>query len=86
MEDPRTLQATSELKWANLVYDPPYTPWHAAHFLNDGPSGVEISINYPDHEFIIKPNKSKDIEQVINIIYYKCSPGLEATIKVRGVY
>ena len=86
MEDPRTLHATNQLHWVNLIYKPPYTPWISAHFLNDGPSTVEIGINYPDRWFAIEPSENRNVEENISIIYYMCSPGVKATIKVMGEY
>jgi len=86
MEDPRTLHATIQLLWINLVYKFPFAPWTSARFLNDGPSAVQIGINYPDRWFTIEPSENRNVEGNISIIYYRCSPGVKATIKVMGDY
>lgn len=88
MEDPRTLRVTNELSWVNLVYDKPYRPWASASFMNNGPSAVEVNINYaphPDYGFTINPGKTVVYDkEPINIIFLRCSPGLNATVTIIG--
>lgn len=90
-EDPRTVRATNILSWINLVYDYPFQPWVSAYFINDGPSAVEIGINYPDDRFTMKPRETITVtrsgaEERIKIIYFICHPGLHADMRVTGVY
>ena len=92
-EDPRNIHATNRLSWINLVYDYPFTPWISAYFINekDSPSAVEIGINYPDDRFTIKPGETITVarsgaEERIKIIYFLCRPGLDADVRVTGVY
>lgn len=90
-EDPRTIRATNILSWINLIYDYPFQPWVSAYFINDGPSAVEIGINYPDDRFTMNPRETITItrtgaEERIKIIYFIARPGLNASVRVTGVY
>jgi len=90
-EDPRTVPVTNRLSWINLIYDYPFTPWVSAYFINDGPSAVEIGINYPDDRFVMNPRETITVtrtgaEERIKIVYFICSPGLAASVRVTGVY
>ena len=83
-EDPRRIHATNILSWINLVYDYPFVPWISAYIINDGPSSVEIGINFPDDKFTLKPEETRVInhtEQIL-VIFFKCFPGLKATVRV----
>ncbi len=90
-EDPRTLHATNRLQWINLLYDYPHTPWISAYIINDGPSAIEIGINYPDDRFTMNPRETITItrsgaEERIKIVYYVSHPGLRADVRITGVY
>jgi len=91
-EDPRVLGATNLLQWINLVYDYPFTPWISAYFINDGPSPVEIGINYPDDRFLMNPgetitvNRTGALDEKINIIFFICRPGIRTSIRVTGTF
>ena len=90
-EDPRDIHATNLLSWINLVYDYPFQPWVSAYIINDGPSAVEIGINFPDDRFLMNPRETITItrsgaEERIKIMYFVCSPGLTADLRVTGVY
>jgi len=90
-EDPRILYATNILKWVNLIYDYPFRPWVSAFIINDGPSSVEIGINYPDDRFLMYPGETRTVtrtgaEERINILFYICTPGLTSTVRATGVY
>ncbi len=92
-EDPRTIHATNVLSWINLIYDYPFRPWVSAYFINDAdsPSAVEIGINYPDDRFTMNPGETVTVtrtgaEERIKAIYFICRPGLNATVRVTGVY
>ncbi len=90
-EDPRFLDVTSRLQWVNLVYDYPFKPWVSVFIINDGPSPVEIGINYPDDRFLMYPGETRTItrtaaEERISIMFYICSTGLTAKVRATGVY
>ncbi len=90
-EDPRDIHATNNLSWINLIYDYPFQPWISAFIINDGPSAVEIGINFPDDRFTVNPGETRTItrsgaEERIRIIYFVCVPGLTANLRVTGVY
>lgn len=90
-EDPRYVRATNHLSWLNFIYAYPFQPWVSAFIINDGPSPVEIGINFPDDRFTINPGETRTVsragaEDRINIMYFKCVPGLVANLRVTGVY
>lgn len=92
VEDTRILNATGSLQWINLIHNYPFRPWISAYFINDGPSPVEIGINYPDKTFTMNPyetitvNRSGALDERILIIYYRCSLGARASVRVTGTY
>lgn len=92
VEDTRTLHATNILQWINLIHGFPYTSWISAYFINDGPNAVEIGINYPDKGFTMNPhetitvNRTGALDERISVVYYKCGPGLTASVRVTGTY
>ena len=90
-EDPRNVHATNRLSWLNFVYEYPFQPWISAFIINDGPSAVEIGINYPDDRFTVNPGETRTItrtgaEERIKIMYFICVPGLTSDLRVTGVY
>lgn len=91
-EDPRFPVATSRLQWINLVYDYPFKPWVSAFIINDGPSPVEIGINYPDDRFLMYPGETRTVtrtgaaQERISILFYICGIGLTANLRITGVY
>jgi len=90
-EDPRIINVTNRLSWINLVYDYPFQPWISAYFINDGPSAVEIGINFPDDRFVVNPGETITVtrsgaEERIKIIYFICRPGVAAVLRVTGAY
>ena len=90
-EDPRNIHATSFLSWINLIYDYPYQPWISAFIINDGPAPVEIGIDFPDDRFTVNPGETRTIvrsgaEERIKIMYFQCTAGLTANLRVTGVY
>ena len=90
-EDPRRVHATNFLSWINLMYDYPFQPWISAYIINDGPSAVEIGINFPDDRFTVNPGETITVtrsgaEERIKIMYFICTPGLTADLRVTGVY
>jgi len=89
--NPRTVKVTNKFSWINLVHEYPFTPWISAFFINDGPSAVEVGINYPDNRFTINPNETRTItrtgaEERIKILFFVCYPGLNASVRVEGEY
>ena len=89
--DPRTLDATEELRWINLVDYPPYTPWISATFYNEGPDKVYIAVNRPDNWLGLDKRRSfipnlAGGDTRIEIVYYKCEPGKTAEVTVEGKY
>ena len=90
-EDPRDIHVTNLLSWINLMYDDPHQPWISAYIINDGPSAVEIGINYPDDRFTMNPGETITVtrsgaDERIRMIYFICRPGLVADLRVTGVY
>lgn len=91
-EDPRILHVTNVLSWLNLVYDYPFTPWISAYIINDGPSSVELGINYPDDRFTMNPgetitvNRTGALDEKINIIFCICRPGLQSSLRITGTF
>ena len=89
--DPRTIKATDELRWIDLVHDPPYPPWIGAYFIQDGPNSVEIAINHPDDRFTMKPGETVTVDRSgaqerIGIIFHVCERGKTASVRITGEY
>jgi len=89
--DPRILQATQDLRWINLVSEPPYVGWISAAFFNDGPNSVFIGINNPDALSEIGAGESLEVtmagaQRRIELVFYKCNPGERASVRVVGKY
>lgn len=90
--DSRTLDATSELKFLNLLEEWPHTPWINAFFMNtDGPDTAEIGINNINNTFKLRLNQTRTLDYAhaderITIIYYKCAVGETASVAVEGHY
>jgi hypothetical protein len=86
-QDSRILSATSTLQHVVLA-----NPWVGAFFINDGPGIVEIRINDESASpYMIYVNETKTISRIgaenrIYAIYYKCSSGGTATVRVDGVF
>lgn len=90
-EDPRTLSATDELKYINLVDSFPFKPWISAYFINDGPDTVRIAINRPYRQFEMRVNETVTVDRShaderIGIIFYGCNTGKIASVRVTGEY
>lgn len=89
--DARTVHVTNILSWLNLRHEYPYTSWITAYFINDGPSAVEVGINYPDNRFTINPEETITVDRSgaqerISVIFFICRPGLLASMRVSGEY
>ena len=91
VEDPRTLNATDQLQWLDLIKYHPNTPWIGAFFINHGPDEVMIGLNQPDRMFTMLPDATRTVthtgaEERIRIIYYQCHTGETALVTVTGSY
>jgi hypothetical protein len=88
----KTLTATGELRWLDIIHDEePYIPWVCAYFVNMGPGTVDIAINYPADRFTLRKNETITIyrylaREKIAIIFYICTSGDMATVRVTGEY
>lgn len=88
--DPRTLDATDELQWLDLVQDHPFKPWVSAYFVNNGDDSVYIMIN-DSREKRHKINKNETLtldhshaDERIERIFYVCDAGETASVRVTG--
>lgn len=85
--DPRTLHATQTPQHIVIA-----NPWIGAYFVNDGPDSVQIKINNEESElYLMNPNETITLSRVgainrIYAVYYRCSPGETATVRVFSVY
>jgi len=85
--DPRTLHATQVPQHIVIA-----NPWIGAYFVNDGPNSVQIKINDEESEsYLMNPNETITLsragaENRIYAVYYQCSPGETATVRVFGVF
>lgn len=89
--DTRELNASSELKWIDLIHDHPYTGWVWANLANKGPNPVKIAINYPDETFTIASKGNATVDRIgaiekINIVFYQCDPGETAAVTAMAEY
>lgn len=90
-QDTRTLSASGEMGFLELVNDWPYTPWVTASFLNDGDDTVYIGINGMNPYVTLKKNEPYVVDftkadRRIEIIYYWCDAGETASVRVVGKY
>lgn len=86
-----TLSATDEQDCFNLLDSWHYSPLITAFIINDGPNSVNIAINDPYPWLKIKINESRTLDhtradQRIERIFYKCSSGETASVRVEGEY
>lgn len=92
VEEPRILSANSTLQWIDVTVNHPGIPWVGAFIINDGPNIVEVGINHPSNMFTMNPretitvNRSGAMDERIYNVYYKCSPGASASLRVTGTY
>lgn len=92
IEDPRTLNATDQLQWIDLINDHPNIPWATTYFFNDGPLWpVYVAINDPAKSAPLNVGESYSADHIkadrrIEIIYYWCDTGNTASIRVVGKY
>lgn len=85
--DPRTLHATQAPQHIVIA-----NPWIGAYLVNDGPDSVQIKINDEESEsYLMNLNETITLsragaENRIYAVYYQCSPGETATLRVFGVF
>ena len=91
--DDRTLSATDQLQWEDLMQDWPNTPWATAFFVNDDlVNPVYIQVNDRSNRVIpLNAGETKRIDftkadRRIDLIYYWCDAGNTATVRVEGKY
>lgn len=89
--DPRTLNATEEIKGLNLIGGWPFQPWIAASFYNRGPNTVYIDINRRGKWGSLEMGEGENMDfsnsdERIRYIRYKCNSGETASLDVRGKY
>ena len=90
-QDPRTLDATDDLQYVDLIGWHPNIPWIGAYFINDGPNTVKISINRFPSQFTLNRKETVTVnrnhaEERIMVIYYICDPGETASVRAVGTY
>jgi len=89
-KDSRTLNATDQLQWIDLINRFPNKPWATASFINDSPNRVYISFDALDWTPLNRgdrflPDFTKADER-IGLIYYICDPGNTASVRAVGKY
>lgn len=91
-KDSRTLAATDQLQWIDLIGRHPYTPWATATFFNDGPvNRVYIAINDAYDWTLLNFGETLPVDYTkadkrISLIYYRCDAGNTALVRVVGKY
>lgn len=88
--DPRTLDATEDFQFIDLIKGDPHTPWITAYLFNCGPNTVKLCIN---NDTWLELKKGEDIDlnfskadRRIETIYYICDAGETASVKGLGKY
>lgn len=97
--DSRTLIATDQLQWIDLIDRHPNTPWATAAFFNDGNPALPPGTNVPVHIGINDMNPFATLntgDQIpadftkayrrISIIYYWCDVGNTTVVRALGKY
>lgn len=85
--DPRTLHATQKPQHIVIA-----NPWIGAYFVNDGPDSVQIKINDEESEsYLMNFNETITLsragaENRIYAVYYRCSPGETAAVRIFAVF
>ncbi len=97
--DSRTLIATDQLQWIDLIDRHPNTPWATAAFFNDGNPALPPGTNVPVHIGIndMNPNATLNTgdalpadftkaDRRISIIYYWTDAGNTTVVRAVGKY
>ncbi len=91
-KDSRTLNATDQLQWIDLINRFPNKPWATATFFNDGPvNRVYIAINDPLDWTPLNFGETLPVDYTkaderISLIYYRCDAGATASVRAVGKY
>ena len=89
-KDSRTLNATDQLQWIDLIDHFPNKPWATASFFNDGPNRAYISFDALDWTPLNRgdrfPPDFTKADERIGLIYYICDPGNTASVRAVGKY
>ncbi len=91
-KDSRTLNATDQLQWIDLIDRYPNKPWATATFFNDGPvNRVYIAINDAYDWTLLNFGETLPVDYTkadkrISLIYYRCDAGNTASVRVVGKY
>lgn len=91
INDPRWVDANSNLKYIDLINEKPYQPWMMAYIVNHGPYPVDIALNYPAESFTVGIGETRTINRSgarerINVLFFICGAGQTARISVTGEY
>ena len=89
--DSRTLDATDQRKFLDLIKEWPHIPYATISLINDGPNSVYIALNRRDDEHKIESGESTSADflkanERISVIYYRCAPGETASTRALGKY
>ena len=89
--DAKTLSATDQPKYVDLIEEYPFTPYATVSFYNNGPNSARLSLNNAFDWFMLDIDEGVDMDftkadQRIEVIHYVCNPGQTASVTVRGKY
>lgn len=89
--DPREVRVDDRFIWIDLIHDPPYRPWVHAFIINDGPDPVQIGINHPSDLEVLGVDETRTVDrtgadELIMSIFFVCSHGQKALVRVTGEY
>lgn len=87
----RTHTATETLSWQDFIHEWPTSPLVSVFIINEGPHAVEMAINDPNSRLVMGANETRTIVRLgaverIAIIFFKCSPGEWAHLRIEGEY
>ena len=85
----KILYATNVVQYWDLVNQDPYTPLISVYLINRGVNGVYVAINAAQDWMTLLPGETRTISQIgadrrIELILYKCDPGLTSIIEAEG--
>lgn len=85
----KTLYATDIVQYWDLINQEPYTPLISVYLINRGASRVFVAINSAQDWMEIWPGETRTISQIgadrrIELVLYKCDPGLTSVIEAEG--
>jgi len=85
----KILYATDQVQYWDLVNQEPYTPLISVYLINRGASRVYIAINSAQDWLEVWPGETRTVSQIgadkrIELVLYKCDPGLTSIIEAEG--